>query len=85
MTPIVGEQYFRLPLNQSIVAAIKPVMLTTSETVKNYHPNLRKCYLGNEKELHYFNIYTEQSCEIECLSNFTYYKCGCVDIYMPRK
>lgn len=84
-TPRVSQQFFRVPLNQSVVAAVKPDIISTSDALKNYDPDTRKCYFPHEKQLHYFKTYTQQNCEIECLSNYTFHKCGCVDFHMPRK
>lgn len=59
--------------------------MSTSESLKNYPPDRRKCFFPGEKHLYYFKIYTQQNCEVECLANFTYQKCGCVDFHMPSK
>lgn len=37
--PRVSKQYFRVPLNQEVVVAVKPNMITTSEGLKDYPAN----------------------------------------------
>lgn len=37
--PRVSKQYFRVPLNQEVIVAVKPNMITTSEGLRGYHPN----------------------------------------------
>ncbi|CAG9564749.1 unnamed protein product [Danaus chrysippus] len=82
--PRLSKQYFRSPLSQEVVVAVKPNMMTTSEGLKPYDPTRRQCYFPTERYLQYFKIYTQANCEIECLSNFTYARCGCVHFGMPH-
>lgn len=37
--PRVSKQYFRVPLNQEVIVAVKPNMMTTSEGLRGYNPN----------------------------------------------
>ncbi|KAF2903796.1 hypothetical protein ILUMI_02373 [Ignelater luminosus] len=83
--PRVKQKYFRLPLDQSIVASIKPNMMTTSEDLVSYKPEDRQCYFSSEKSLKYFNIYNQQNCLLECLTDFCLDYCGCVGFQMPRE
>lgn len=41
--------------------------------------------MAKEKPLIYFKVYTQSNCILECLTNATLKKCGCVSFYMPRK
>ncbi|KAL0821734.1 hypothetical protein ABMA28_005159 [Loxostege sticticalis] len=82
--PRLSQQYFRSPLSQEVVVAVKPNMMTTSDGLKPYLPERRKCYFPYERYLRYFKIYTQSNCEMECLSNFTYAKCGCVHFGLPH-
>ncbi|KAF5291426.1 hypothetical protein FQR65_LT01737 [Abscondita terminalis] len=83
-TPRVSQQYFRAPLNQEVIVAIKPDMITTSDSLRDYTPESRHCYFANEKYLKYYQIYTQKNCEVECLTNITLQICNCVAFYMPR-
>lgn len=44
----------------------------------------RQCYFNGERYLRFFQVYTQQNCELECLANYTMAKCGCVKFSMPR-
>ncbi|XP_044272487.1 pickpocket protein 28-like [Tribolium madens] len=82
--PRVGTQYFRAPLNQEIVVAVKPDMMTTSQGLRNYDPHRRQCFFAEERQLQFFQNYTQQNCQVECVANFTLAKCGCVAFHMPH-
>jgi amiloride-sensitive sodium channel len=84
MLPRVKQQHFRLPLDQVVLAAIMPTMITTSDDIKHYPSERRECLFPSERQLKYFKVYTQQNCQIECKTNFTLEMCGCVDFYMPR-
>ncbi|CAG9766001.1 unnamed protein product [Ceutorhynchus assimilis] len=83
--PRLSQQYIRLPLREVVVAAVQPVMITTSETVKNFRSEIRECYFESEKVLRFFKTYSQRNCQLECLTNFTFYWCECVGFYMPSK
>lgn len=83
--PRVGSQFFRAPLNQEIVVSVKPDMMTTSPGLKTYDPHRRQCFFPSERYLSFFQSYTQQNCQVECLTNYTLAKCGCVAYHMPRK
>ncbi|XP_077285510.1 pickpocket protein 28-like [Arctopsyche grandis] len=83
--PQVSQQYFRVPLNQEVIAAVKPNMITTSEGLKSYNPKRRQCYFPNERKLRYYKVYTQNNCDLECLTNYTDFLCDCVTFSMPRK
>lgn len=82
--PRVSEQYILAPLNQAVIVAVKPNMITTSNSLRNYDPSVRHCYFPHEKPLQFFKVYTQKHCEIECLRNFILAVCGCVPYHMPR-
>ncbi|XP_026496020.2 pickpocket protein 28 [Vanessa tameamea] len=82
--PRLSQQYFRSPLSQEVVVAVKPKMMTTSEGLKPYNPIGRQCYFPSERYLKYFKVYTQANCEMECLTKFTYARCGCVHFGMPH-
>ncbi|KAL9905474.1 pickpocket protein 28 [Glossina fuscipes] len=82
--PLMGKRFFRIPFDQEILISIKPKIITTSVGLKHYEPNKRQCYFQKERELRYFQIYSQNNCELECLANFTLTECGCVKYSMPR-
>ncbi|CAH4030048.1 unnamed protein product [Pieris brassicae] len=82
--PRLSEQFFRAPLSHEVIVAVKPKMMTTSEGLRSYDPERRQCYFSSDRYLKYFKIYTQSNCEMECLTNFTYARCGCVHFGMPH-
>ncbi|XP_030745254.1 uncharacterized protein LOC115874287 [Sitophilus oryzae] len=83
-TPRPKQEFIRVPLNAEVIAAIKPSMITTTKTVENFKPEKRECYFDKDRKLKYFKIYTHRNCLLECLTEFTYWYCDCVDFFMPR-
>lgn len=51
----------------------------------SFEPLSRQCYFNYERRLKYFKVYTQQNCELECITNFTLQTCGCVKFSMPRE
>ncbi|XP_024081092.1 pickpocket protein 28-like isoform X2 [Cimex lectularius] len=82
--PTIGERYLRVPLKQEVIVAVQPKIMTTSHGLRTYSPHGRQCYFFNERYLQFFKIYTQQNCQLECLTNYTLKECGCVAIHMPR-
>ncbi|KAJ3655395.1 hypothetical protein Zmor_014527 [Zophobas morio] len=82
--PRLSQSYFRVPLNKAVTAAVKPELTLISPAVKSLRPETRNCYLQNERPLQYFKLYTQSNCLLECLTNYTLKKCGCVQYFMPR-
>ncbi|CAH1154735.1 unnamed protein product [Phaedon cochleariae] len=83
--PQLKKNYFSVPLDTSVRAIVKPGMMTTSKEVKNYKTMDRKCYFTDERFLKYFEIYTPENCQLECLTNHTLEMCNCVNYFMPRQ
>lgn len=82
--PLVSKQFVRIPMGKEILIAVKPNMITTSAGIAEYLPHRRQCYLNGERSLRFFKIYTQNNCELECLTNYTLNQCGCVKFSMPR-
>ncbi|XP_044252515.1 pickpocket protein 28-like [Tribolium madens] len=82
--PRVSQHYFRIPFDKVVVAAMEPVLVVTSENVRRFPPEKRKCFMRNERFLRHFLHYSQSNCLLECLTNYTLGKCGCVKFYMPR-
>ena len=62
---------------------VQPRIMTTSDGLRSYNPQIRQCYFQGERYLRFFQVYTQRNCEVECLTNFTFTECGCVGLYMP--
>ncbi|XP_068913463.1 pickpocket protein 28-like [Tenebrio molitor] len=83
--PRPSQTYFKIPLDQAVVGGIEPVMITTSDRIKSYNPQSRKCYFAEERKLRYFKVYSSSNCKLECLTNYTLWFCDCVNFFMPRE
>ncbi|XP_063915457.1 pickpocket protein 28-like [Zophobas morio] len=83
--PDTKIQYFRVPLNTETAVAIKPDVSTTSPGLKNYDPHQRQCFFAQGRQLKFYQDYTQQNCQMECVANYTHAKCGCVAFHMPHE
>lgn len=82
--PRPSQVFFHIDLESLVSATILPSMSTTSEDVKGFDPEIRNCYFSKERQLRYFKSYSQNNCNMECVTNFTLDYCGCVAYYMPR-
>jgi amiloride-sensitive sodium channel len=83
--PNVQDQYFRVPLDRHVIVGIRPRLMVTNKGLRSYEPERRQCYFARERHLLHFSIYTQQNCDFECYTNYTFKICGCVAYYMPRE
>ncbi|XP_068083963.1 pickpocket protein 28 [Anabrus simplex] len=81
--PEIKKEYFRVPSNYDVVIGVSPKVIITADELRSYSPEARKCYFGEERKLLFFRVYTQESCELECFTNFTQIKCDCAEYYMP--
>uniref|UniRef100_A0AAG5DSI9 Uncharacterized protein n=1 Tax=Anopheles atroparvus TaxID=41427 RepID=A0AAG5DSI9_ANOAO len=82
--PQVSKYNIRIPLGHEMSIAVKPQIITTSQSAADYHWSKRQCFFDNERHLRFFRIYNQENCELECLTNITLASCGCVRFSMPR-
>lgn len=82
--PQPSQHYFRVPLGQEVLVAVKPTLRTITDGLLHYAPHERNCFHEDEGGLHFFRHYTQRNCELECLANRTLAACGCVKFVMPR-
>ncbi|CAG9810334.1 unnamed protein product [Chironomus riparius] len=54
------------------------------ESIAEYKPTDRNCYLETEKILKFFKKYTKANCIQECLTDFMINRCSCVEFFMIR-
>lgn len=83
--PQISSQFFRVPLNKETFVSINPRVTTSGNSLKYHDADVRGCYYNHERSLKYFQEYTQNNCELECLTNITLNKCGCVKFSMPRE
>ncbi|XP_041782297.1 pickpocket protein 28-like [Anopheles merus] len=82
--PQVSMRNMRIPFGHEISIALKPQMMITSQSAADFSWEKRQCFFNHERYLRYFNIYNQENCELECLTNVTQAICGCVRFSMPR-
>ncbi|XP_031639512.1 pickpocket protein 28-like [Contarinia nasturtii] len=80
----VSSNYIQLQHSEATRILIKPELSTTSDNIRRYTSDQRKCFYQSERQLAFFRIYSQINCEEECLTNFTRNGCGCVKFSMPR-
>ncbi|XP_050513261.1 pickpocket protein 28 isoform X2 [Diabrotica virgifera virgifera] len=83
--PQTKKDFYILPLDTNSQIILQPNLVTTSNAVKKYKIEDRQCFFSDERNLEYFVTYTQENCFLECLTNYTLNKCGCVNFFMPRE
>ncbi|XP_062558315.1 pickpocket protein 28-like [Armigeres subalbatus] len=82
--PQVTNKFIRIPMNHEVTVAVKPEKISTNDGLQGYSPERRQCFFNSERHLQFFRVYNQANCELECLTNFTLLRCGCVKFSMPR-
>lgn len=82
--PRSSDDFIYISAKRTMHIAIKPSVITTSKGLRNYAPKDRGCF-RSERQLRLFKSYSQQKCELECLSNFMNDKCGCLKYSIPGK
>ncbi|XP_053686079.1 pickpocket protein 28-like [Sabethes cyaneus] len=82
--PMTEEKFFRLNAMNAVTLNLRPQVIWTSRSLRYLSSEKRKCFFDNERSLRYFRTYTRYNCVAECISNYTFEKCGCVRLTMPR-
>lgn len=78
-----NDRSIRVPFSEEIQISIIPKLITTSEGLRKYSVEKRKCLFDDENHLNFFQFYSQSNCEIECLANYTLKTCGCVKFSSP--
>lgn len=81
----MSRHSFRVPLAEQADISITPSLVSTSDVLRRYTPEQRKCFFTSERPLQFFKSYAVQNCELECLANYTKQECGCVKFSMPSE
>lgn len=80
------NHFFHIPIGKRVSVSVKPNVIRTSNDLRSsFSPWRRNCYFNDERRLRFFKVYTQHHCEMECLSNFTRVRCGCVKFSMPSE
>jgi Amiloride-sensitive sodium channel len=79
--PSDSSIHFRQHLHHTLVE-ISPQQTLISDELKQMSFERRNCYLGDEKSLELFKVYSKQNCEHECQTAAFAKLCGCVPFYL---
>lgn len=82
--PQMFKRYFYMPMEQTVLLTVDPLLVQTDDEVLAYDLSVRQCYKNEERKLRFYKQYTIHNCRLECLTNFTLSRCGCVKYSMPR-
>jgi acid-sensing ion channel, other len=72
-------------MEESLTLAVQPKMIVTSNDLRSYSPERRKCYFTNERRLRFYSQYTQSNCELNCKIELTLKNCGCLAINIESK
>lgn len=82
---ISTDAFIRVGFSEAVEISSKPKMITTSDALRQYRPEQRQCFFNSERQLHFFDFYSQENCKAECIANFTLGQCGCVPFFFPSK
>ncbi|EAT48435.1 AAEL000552-PA, partial [Aedes aegypti] len=82
--PQVSKKFSLVTHSHDVALAVRPIIMQTSFELRDYDPQRRNCYFHYERQLKFFEVYTQANCEVECVTNYTLEACGCVKFSMPR-
>jgi acid-sensing ion channel, other len=77
------NDFIELKFGNDIEVEVTPEIIKTDRSLAKLDPELRECYFDNERSLRFFRTYTQKNCEIECFTNYTIQRCGCVALDQP--
>lgn len=81
--PHVWKKQYHVSANQAAMFMVAPNLISTSSSLRNHPPMVRQCYFNEERQLKYYQFYSQHNCEAECLTNYTLIECGCIHFAMP--
>jgi acid-sensing ion channel, other len=81
--PQMAKNFFLVPYNRLTAVMLTPKVTITDAEIREFSVEKRQCYFNEERYLRFFQNYTQNNCEIECLANLTVSKCGCQMFFMP--
>ncbi|XP_038106259.1 pickpocket protein 28 [Culex quinquefasciatus] len=82
--PMVSEFYMRLPLGKSAAMFLKPLLTKVVGSLESESFERRQCFFNSDRKLRFFKVYNQNNCHVECITNYTFGKCGCIKFSMPH-
>lgn len=83
--PHVRKKYYQVSTDQAGMFMVAPNLISTSQALRNHPAMVRQCYFDAERQLRFYQFYSQHNCEAECLTNYSLNACGCVHAWMPRE
>jgi acid-sensing ion channel, other len=83
--PDMSKQYYLVPDRQIVNIKIVPRMITTAPELREISVEKRQCFFSDERHLRFYESYTQNNCELECVANLTVEICGCQKFFMPSE
>jgi Amiloride-sensitive sodium channel len=77
------DDFHSIDYGLEVEVEVVPEIVRSDRNLRNLNADARKCYFDNEKTLKFFKIYSQKNCEIECFTNYTVDRCGCVALDQP--
>ncbi|XP_039287308.1 pickpocket protein 28-like [Nilaparvata lugens] len=80
-----GHQPVFVEVDMLSMIIVSPRIVTTSSDLAVWSPAARGCYFASERSLHFYSIYTQHNCKLECEANATLQTCNCNMFYQPHE
>lgn len=80
-----SQSYHRLKVSHSNLFNVIPKLTNTTHKLRHFNSTQRKCFYNDERQLHFFRIYSQENCQEKCLANFTMDMCRCAAFSMPSE
>ncbi|XP_064212989.1 pickpocket protein 28 isoform X2 [Tribolium castaneum] len=83
-TPKIQDYGFLVSPGVEARYVIQPEIREATRSLRSVDVGKRQCFFQDERPLRYFRSYTKRNCRLECQSNHTLRKCGCIPYYLPK-
>lgn len=80
----ITTDIFELVGGKHVEILITPNVIKADKSLKALAPSDRLCYFEGEQKLHFFEVYTQNNCEFNHLSDYSLNDCDCVPYLFPR-
>jgi acid-sensing ion channel, other len=81
----ISKHFYLLSFYHYTQIMIRPKVTTIAPELRDLSIAKRQCYFSDERYLRFYQHYTQNNCEIECMVNLTLSRCGCLMFHMPSK
>ncbi|XP_073954823.1 pickpocket protein 28-like [Choristoneura fumiferana] len=75
----------RLPMDRMTTVEVYPITYKTDTSLRALLPDRRQCFFQDERQLEYYESYTDSNCKHDLLVREARIVCKCVSFNWPRK